>query len=238
MARFASRRKSFRSRKPIARKKLGWVTVAIDDSSRLIVDGSQPVEKQSWWKRIPLCLFSDWQTNEFMSSRATLIRVVAELEMCLIRRPNPNADLADGNATWRMTVPYCCSLICGDIADANGNNAGFNPGGAEPGDAEYFLENDIMKWKAFALYSSGSWSSTLVDGMIADQDTAARGPVHLSISSKVRRPLKNDTAIFLDTAPLVSLDSPDFNQMASGVDTDIDWDARLVGIVRCLVQYT
>lgn len=235
MARFASRRKSFRSRKPLARKKLGWVNTTIDSSIPLLEDGLY-ANAADGWQRIPVLTRADWESNEFMSSRATLIRVVTQLQVVLVKN-YIGESITIGNATWRVIQPLGLTLVAGDLADLE-NYTG--PPTDDPTTPDYFLNNDVVKHTSITLWSSGSWSVDATNTITSDQETAAHLSSGISVSSKTRRSLKNDSAIFLDFAPeYLPGAEPEFWQFTNGsLPSDYNWTAKLIGTVRCLVQYT
>lgn len=234
MARFASRRKSFRKGKPFARKKLMWSTCFVDETIKIWEDGAFPAAEDAF-SRSALLYPDDWVNNELATDSATLIRVVSHLQAHISQYRN-ETDLADGTATWRFHVPFNASLVLGDIDDDGATPAYF------PDDPQYYLENDVLKHTHQTLYRTGSWGSQTLDGLIADQDTAGGTVQSVALASKVRRRLKRDSLLCLDIGrgnidQAGSTAAGDLQFAPESTKDLINIELRVRGSIRLLIQH-
>lgn len=229
MGRTSPRRTGFRSRKPKA--KYHWISTYIDENFLLTSDGT--FELEDLWNRVPIFDGSQFQSNEGMSERATLVRVVSDVHAQLWM--SAVGDASD-NYTAKVRVPILACLTIGEFHEGQyaqplSEHFDVLP---SPNYPEYFLANDVVRARtAFVDFSlSGSNSAGGVE--IASQLTSGRQDVPLGLSCKTRKRLTNDSCLWLDTWPHVSLP---YAIDLSGADTaSFVLRLRLQGYMRCLIR--
>lgn len=213
MARFTSRRKSFRRRKP---QRLAWLTYSY--SENLVVSDSEGDRNA----RIDLTVSDEWVSNENLEQRATIVRVVHEGVI------TPHVQLTEPPTTQDVSIvcrdSVFWALRMGDVADS-GSNPPFpvtNP--------ESYLNSDTMK---MGVHSIGYHYWRTGEGAEAPDLTVSSG-YHASMEFRydvtVKRKMEMDSMLYMDLQYW-----PD----PSTVNAN-DYYARrasCTGVVRVLVRY-
>lgn len=195
MGRFASRRKSFR-RRVGAKKKLHWYTVVVDDMHDLQNGTTHPADT-TFWKRLNLLSGAQLQSNELLSERATLIRVVTQLKMYVYDRPYEQSE----SGTFHHESSWLYTLVAGnDVENAEHPYAELPNEAAWPFEPDYWLTHDVIKTDVATFTGSGSYTGN-IGGYDAFQYTAGGMPVELAMSTKCRRRLTEESLIYLDFCP-------------------------------------